>query len=353
MNTDQTQCIQQLVAASLNPITPLQIEGGKSKLFYGREPQGSILSLADHCGIVNYHPSELVITARTGTALSIIEQTLAEQGQMLAFESPYFSSTATLGGTIASGFSGARRPFTGSVRDFVLGCKLINGKAQVLSFGGEVMKNVAGYDVSRLMVGAMGTLGVLLEVSLKVLPRPADECTQVFQLEFGDALLKMIELSKKCLPLSGLSFDGKMLYVRLSGSEKAVKAACLKVGGDILASSEDFWQESIEQKLDFFNNAEELWRLSVPPATPEIALPGKWFYEWGGAQRWLISNESKQTVFAAAEKLGGHACLFRAKNRSAEIFQPLPEPLKKLNRNIKTAFDPHNIFNPYRMNTEW
>ncbi|HIF55356.1 MAG TPA: glycolate oxidase subunit GlcE [Methylococcaceae bacterium] len=350
---DLTESIRQAVVAAINSQTPLQIQGGGSKSFYGREPQGKVLSLLGHQGIVNYHPSELVLTARTGTALSTIEQTLAEQGQMLAFEPPHFSSTATLGGAIACGFSGARRPFTGAARDFVLGCKLINGQAQVLSFGGEVMKNVAGYDVSRLMVGAMGTLGVLLEVSLKVLPKPAVECTQVFELKCADAMIAWLELSKKCIPLSGLSFEQNTLYVRLSGSEKAVKAARLKVGGEALSSDEDFWQDSKEQQLDFFTAADDLWRLSVPPAIPEIALSGEWFYEWGGAQRWLKTSESKQTVFSTAEQLGGHAALFRSRDRAAELFQPLPEVLKKLNRNLKIAFDPQQIFNPYRMQKDW
>ena len=350
---DQTRLIRQTVVDALATETPLQIVGGASKSFYGRTPQGKILEINAHQGIVNYHPSELVITARTGTPLSIIEKTLAEHGQMLAFEPPCFTPSTTLGGAIACGFSGARRPFTGSVRDFVLGCKIINGKAEVLSFGGEVMKNVAGYDVSRLMVGAMGTLGVLLEVSLKVLPKPAVEKTRVFELNASDALAQMTELSKNSHPLSGMNFVDSLMYIRLSGSEKTVKAAGKKMGGDVLVDENSFWQDCNEQRTRFFHESDDLWRLSVPSAMPVLSLAGDWAYEWGGGQRWLKTTESRQSVFALSEKMQGHASLFRAKDRSAELFQPMPEVLKKLNRRIKTAFDPKGIFNPYRMYRDW
>ena len=350
---DQTRLILQTVLDALETETPLQIVGGASKSFYGRTPQGKILDTHAHQGIVNYHPSELVITARTGTPLSFIEQTLAEHGQMLAFEPPCFSPSTTLGGAIASGFSGARRPFTGSVRDFVLGCKMINGKAEVLSFGGEVMKNVAGYDVSRLTVGAMGTLGVLLEVSLKVLPKPAVEKTRVFELTISDALALMTELSRKSLPLSGLSYVDNLMYVRLSGTEKSVISASKKIGGVELVDENGFWQDCNEQHSHFFQASVDLWRISLPPATPVLSLSGEWVYEWGGAQRWLKTTEPRQNIFDLADEMQGHACLFRARDRSAELFQPMPEILKKLNRNIKAAFDPEGIFNPYRMLKEW
>jgi len=352
-NNDQTEAIQQSVTQAIDSRTPLQIVAGASKSFYGRIPQGQELSIARHQGIVNYHPSELVITARTGTLLSDIEATLAEQGQMLAFEPPYFSPSATIGGAIACGFSGARRPFTGSVRDFVLGCKIINGKAEVLSFGGEVMKNVAGYDVSRLMVGALGTLGVLLEVSLKVLPKPAVEITRLFELNTTDALAKMQALSQQSFPLSGLNYDGQTLALRLSGTEKTLQQAGKNIGGDELKDAALFWRQCIEQQHDFFKTATDLWRFSVPASTPEIALSGDWFYEWGGAQRWLKTTEPKQTIFSMAETLEGHASLFRTQHRSSELFQPLPSVLKKLNGNIKMAFDPLGLFNPYRMTEAW
>ncbi|WAK00641.1 glycolate oxidase subunit GlcE [Methylobacter sp. YRD-M1] len=345
--------LQQAVRHAVNTSTPLKIVGGNSKTFLGRETAGLLLSTLQHQGIVNYHPSELIITARAGTSLSDIEQTLAEQGQMLAFEPPHFSNQATLGGTIACGLSGPRRPFTGSARDFVLGCKLINGKAEIVSFGGEVMKNVAGYDISRLMVGAMGTLGVLLEISLKVLPLPALEQITCFELEPADAIGKMAKLASQSLPVSGLSYDGGILYVRLSGAEKAVKASADKLGGDKAMADHSFLQRLNEQRLDFFQDDMNLWRIVVPPATAELDLAGAWLYDWGGGQRWLKSEEPAQRVFSAAEKTQGHAVLFRSKDRSGDIFQPLSGKLQQLNRNIKQAFDPLGIFNPNRMYGDW
>lgn len=345
--------LQQAVRHAVDTKTPVNITGGNSKAFLGRESDGVPLSTCAHQGIVNYHPSELIITARAGTLLSAMEQTLAEHGQMLAFEPPYFADTATLGGTIACGLSGPRRPFTGSARDFVLGCKLINGKAEIVSFGGEVIKNVAGYDVARLMAGAMGTLGVLLEVSLKVLPLPVLELTSCFELKSSDAICKMAALASQSLPVSGLSYDGRILYVRLSGSEKAVEAAADKIGGDAAIADRSFWRQLNEQHLDFFQEDMNLWRIVVPPATAQLDLAGTWFYDWGGGLRWLQSDEPAQRIFAAAEKAQGHADLFKGKDRGGDVFQPLTGRLQQLNRNIKRAFDPADIFNPYRLYRDW
>jgi glycolate oxidase FAD binding subunit len=345
--------LQQAVRHAVDTRTPLKIVGGNSKAFLGREAAGLLLSTLQHQGIVNYHPSELIITARAGTPLSEIEQTLAEQGQMLAFEPPHFSDQATLGGTLACGLSGPRRPFTGAARDFVLGCKLINGKAEIVSFGGEVMKNVAGYDVSRLMVGAMGTLGVLLEVSLKVLPLPALEQTVCFELDIVAAISKMTELASQSLPVSGLSYYDGILYVRLSGGEKAVKASAGKLGGNKTMADHSFWPRLNEQRLDFFQGDMNLWRIVVPPAAAELDLAGAWLYDWGGGQRWLKSEEPAQRVFSAAENVQGHAALFRSKDRTGDVFQPLSGKLQELNRNIKQAFDPSGIFNPNRMYRDW
>ncbi len=352
-DNDQTELIQHAVFQAIADSSPLQIVGGGSKHFYGRVPQGRVLSISPHQGIVNYQPSELIITARAGTLLSDIENKLAEHGQMLAFDPPWYSKSATLGGTIACGFSGHRRPFTGSARDYVLGCKIINGKAEVLSFGGEVMKNVAGYDVSRLMTGAMGTLGILLEISLKVLPKPVTEHTRVLDLTAAQALAQMTDLSKQSLPLSGLSYDGCCLYIRLSGHERAVIAAAEKVGGEALEKSNQFWLQSKEHLLPFFQTSADLWRLSVPPATPLLNLQGEWLYEWGGSQRWLKTTESNQSIFAMANQLNGYATLFKSKDRNLEIFQPMSDSLKKLNKRLKNAFDPRAVFNPYRMYRDW
>lgn len=350
---DHTHRLQQAVESALASKTPLMIVGGGSKAFYGRETTGNTLSVNEHRGIVNYHPPELIVTARAGTLLSDLQNELAEAGQMLAFEPPSCNGTATLGGTVACGFSGPRRPFTGSVRDFVLGCRILNGKAEVLSFGGEVIKNVAGYDVSRLMAGALGTLGVLLEISLKVLPLPAAELTCGFELDASQALDKMTKFANRTLPVSGLSYDGCRLYIRLSGAEKAVKAAADQTGGDAVTTEPDYWRQLNEQRHDFFQTDQNLWRLCLPSATPPLALDGSWYYDWGGGLRWLKSEEPEARIFSLAAKAQGHAVLFKGRDRTGDVFQPLTGKLQQLNANIKKAFDPAGLFNPGRMYREW
>ncbi|MGR8935236.1 MAG: glycolate oxidase subunit GlcE [Gammaproteobacteria bacterium] len=348
-NSDMTGALQDDVAAAAAAKTPLRIVAGGSKAFYGRRGEGTVLDVSGHRGIVHYQPTELVVTARAATPLAEIEAVLAEQGQMLAFEPPYFASAATLGGTVACGFSGPRRPFTGAARDFVLGCRLLNGKAEVMRFGGEAIKNVAGFDVSRLMAGALGTLGLLLEISLKVLPLPACERSRSFELDFTTALQTMRDWQNRCLPLSALCYADGRLYARLSGSERAVADAGEKLGGDQPAEGDGFWRALREQQLEFFRGDGDLWRIAVPPATPELALAGRWLYDWGGALRWLKSLEPAATIFAQARRHGGHALLFRGRDHRGDVFQPLPEGLQQLHRRVKQAFDPHAVFNPGRM----
>ncbi|MGZ8160920.1 MAG: glycolate oxidase subunit GlcE [Methylobacter sp.] len=350
---DQTDFLQRAVQQAIKSKTPLCIVGGISKAFYGRVASGQTLDVSGHHGIINYHPSELIITARAGTALAIIEQTLAEQGQMLAFEPPHFGDNATLGGTIACALSGPRRAFTGAARDFVLGCKIINGKAEVLSFGGEVMKNVAGFDVSRLMAGSMGTLGVLLDISLKVLPLPAFETSFGLELTVTEAIKTMTALCQQALPLSGLSYDGKLLSIRLSGTEKTVQAAKIKIGGDQVSIKPSFWCNLNEQHHEFFQTRNNIWRIVVPPATAELELAGDRLYDWGGSLRWLRSDEPAQRIFAVVEQAEGHALLFRSEDRSGDVFQPLTGKLQQLHRNLKQAFDPDGLFNPYRCYQDW
>ncbi len=330
--------------------TPLRIEGGGSKAFLGGVCEGAVLSLAGHRGVVSYEPTELVITARTGTRLAELETLLADSGQMLAFEPPHFGAAATLGGTIAAGLSGPRRPYAGSARDFVLGVKLINGWGEVLGFGGEVMKNVAGYDVSRLMTGAMGTLGVLLEVSLKVLPLPEQELTLVQECSAQQALERTNAWAGRPLPISAACHVGGRLHLRLSGVAPTVRAAREHIGGEPLADGTGFWRGLREQELDFFADARPLWRLSVAPGAPQPTLEGDWLLDWGGAQRWLKSEAPAPDIRAAAERLGGHATLFRG--TGAAVFHPLPEALMQLHRNLKQAFDPAGIFNRGRLYPE-
>jgi glycolate oxidase FAD binding subunit len=270
---------------------------------------------------------------------------------MLAFEPPRFAEFSTLGGAIASGLSGPRRSYCGAARDFVLGCHIINGKGKILRFGGQVMKNVAGYDVSRLMVGAFGTLGVLLEVSLKVLPRPAASLTLVREYPAGQALQRMRELAGKSIAVDASCHLDGALYLRLSGSHEAVHAARRSLGGEVLQDDTAFWRRLRDHELPFFADAQPLWRLALPPATPLLPLEGIRLIEWGGAQRWLKTAEDAAAVRAAAALAGGHATLFRHGERS-DVFHPLPAGLLALQRNLKRAFDPHGIFNPGRMYPE-
>lgn len=328
---------------------PVCIVGGGSKEFYGRLPEGERLSLVGHCGIVEYAPEELIITARAGTPLVELEQALAAEGQMLPFEPPHFGP-ATVGGTVAAGLSGPRRPFTGAVRDFILGAKLLTGRGEVFALGGKVMKNVAGFDLSRLLAGSLGMLGVILEVTLKVLPKPELELTLCQEVEPGQALETMVGWMGQCLPLSALAYEEPLVYFRLSGTEQAVTAAASRLGGERLAEGEIFWHKLREHLWPFFTEGnEDLWRLSVPPASPWPELAGRWLLDWGGAQRWLRTFEDRSRIFQVAAELGGHATLFRTHGSREQVFQPLPENLAKLHQALKEAFDPHRIFNPGRM----
>ncbi|VFN01687.1 MAG: glycolate oxidase FAD binding subunit [Candidatus Kentron sp. G] len=331
-----------------------QIIGGGSKHFLGREAAGTPLSAADHQGIVSYEPKELFITARCGTRLTLIEQTLAEHGQLLPFEPPHFDPAATLGGTVATGLSGPRRPYAGSVRDLVMGVRLINGRGEVLRFGGEVMKNVAGYDLSRLMTGAMGCLGLLLEASLKVIPAPDAELTLVREHSFQEAIEHMNTWAGRPLPLSGACCDGTRLYVRLSGAGSAVRAAREKLGGEAMEDGDGFWAALREQRHPFFAGEDEpLWRLAVPPATSfrplATELEGKWLLEWGGGQRWLRTGAHVDAIRQAVRDAGGHATVFRGGDRTGEVFHPLPPLLADLHQRLKEAFDPLRLFNPGRL----
>lgn len=347
---NQSRELQERVAEAAAAGRSLNITAGNTKHFLGRHPTGEPLDLTGHRGILNYEPKELVITALSGTPLTEIEATLAEQGQMLPFEPPHFGAAATLGGSIAAGLSGPRRPYAGSARDFVLGARVLNGRGEILRFGGEVMKNVAGYDLSRLMTGAMGTLGVILDISLKVLPIPAREITLVSH-HLPEATLKRFgEWSGKPLPLSAAVCDGENSYIRLSGAATAVEAARKTLGGELLDDAERFWREKIrEQGHAFFQTAEPLWRVAVPPSTPTGILPGKCLIDWGGALRWVKTNRPPQEVFEAAARMGGHASLFRGGDRQAEIYQPLPAPLMGIHTRLKAAFDPQGLFNPGRL----
>lgn len=332
---------------------PLRIRGGGAKDFYGGPLRGDVLDTRAYTGVVSYEPTELVITARAGTRLAELEETLREKGQMLAFEPPHFGPGATLGGCVAAGLSGPRRAHAGAVRDFVLGVRLLDGNGADLRFGGQVMKNVAGYDVSRLMTGALGTLGVLLEVSLKVLPVPPAEATLRFAADEAGALEKMRRWGGAPLPLSATCHVDGALYVRLSGAAAGVRAARETLGGEPAEEGGAFWESLREQSHPFFTPGAPLWRLAVKATTPPLRLPGRQLMEWGGALRWLVSDADATAIRAATERAGGHATLFRAADKSPGVFHPLSPALFKIHQQLKRAFDPKGILNSGRMYQEY
>ncbi len=334
---------------------PLCIRGGGSKNFYGGPLQGAPLDIGAYRGIIAYEPSELVLTARAGTPLSEIESALRERGQMLAFEPPYFGPSATFGGCIAAGLSGPRRATAGSVRDFVLGVRLLDGKGDDLHFGGQVMKNVAGFDVSRLIAGSMGTLGVILEASVKVLPLPVAETTLRFEHTAADTIALLNEWGGKPLPLSASAWRGGELLVRLSGAGAAVEAAVRELGGERVADSTAtiLWQDIREQRDAFFDTALPLWRLSLKSTTPPLNLAGSQFIEWGGSLRWLATDTDATIVREAARFGGGHATLFRGGDKNGGVFQPLTPAMMQIHGKLKRALDPAGIFNRGRLYPEF
>ncbi len=331
--------------------TPLRLRGGGSKDFYGGEPRGELLDTREHAGVVEYEPTELVVTARCGTPLVELESALAERGQMLPFEPPHFGAGATLGGCIAAGLSGPRRAAAGAVRDFVLGARLLDGRANEVAFGGRVMKNVAGYDLARVLAGSLGTLGLILEVSLKVLPRPAAETTLRLAMTQDEALAALNRWAGQPLPVSASTWRDGVLHVRLSGATSALQAGARQIGGEDIAQDEAarFWESVREQTHAFFGGDAPLWRLSVPSHAARLALPGDTLIEWGGALRWLRSDADAATIRAAASSAGGHATLFRGGDKSAGVFAPLAPALARLHGGLKAAFDPAGIFNPGRL----
>lgn len=347
MNHDLSLSLQAEVKEALAKKRTLSIVGGRSKSFLQPAKADAELDLSGHKGVLNYEPGELFITARAGTPLSEIEAVLAGHKQMLACEPPHFSqggNQATLGGAVACGFSGSRRPFAGSLRDHVLGVKIVNGEGELLHFGGQVMKNVAGFDVSRLMTGARGTLGALLEISLKIMPKPELEQTLVFECPPADAPKRMSGFVRRSLPLSALAWFDGCIFIRLAGSETTINAAHAQLGGEIAAQSAGFWLNLREQSHPFFRHDQPLWRLSVPPAS-DLAMPEhEVLLDWQGGLRWWHTDQPAAHVEAIANRHGGYAYLFRA---TTPVIGALPPAgLLTIHRRLKMAFDPHGLFNP-------
>ena len=338
-----------------------RIVGGASKDFYGNALQGEPLSVRPLAGISSYEPTELVVTVRAGTPLTELEATLAERGQHLAFEPPRFGADSTVGGMVATGLAGPSRAAAGSLRDHLLGATLLNGKGEVLSFGGQVMKNVAGYDVSRVLAGSMGVLGVVCEVSLKVLPTPIATATLRFECDQANALRRLNAWGGEPLPVSASAWWDGLLVLRLAGARAAVEAAVARLGGELIETSlaAGFWQGLRDQRDEFFLSAAKaveggaaLWRLGLPQTAAPIVLPGEQLVEWGGAQRWLCTPAPAAVVRDAASAARGHATLFRSRDKSAQAFHPLSAPLARFHRELKKAFDPDRVFNRGRLYTE-
>lgn len=336
---------------------PLTIVGGASKAFYGREAGGAAtaLCIAAHKGVVRYDPAELVVTARAGTRVADLEELLALKHQMLGFEPPKFSAATTIGGAVAAGLAGPRRPYAGAVRDFVLGVKILNGCGEIMRFGGEVMKNVAGFDIARLMTGAMGTLGVLLEISLRVVPQLQKEKTLVLEHpRLDDALALLNRLAGRPLPLSAAAWQDGETRIRLSASAAGVKSAAVAIGGEADTLGRKFWQQLRDHQLPFFRHERPLLRVSLPPAANMPAPPGvAQLVDWGGAQRWIAGEAEAGAVREAVAGHGGHVTCFRHAGRpgarQGDVFQPLAPALLTLHMRLKRAFDPGGILNPGRL----
>ncbi len=340
----------------------LRIRGGNTRAFYGNpwpasEP-ADWLDTAEHRGIVNYEPSELVLTARAGTPLAEIEATLDDQHQMLAFEPPRFGAAGTFGGCIATGLSGPRRMAAGRAADFVLGTRMLDARGAVLHFGGEVMKNVAGYDVSRLLAGSLGVLGVLVEISVKVVPKPRSEVTLVLACDEVEALRHCLAWRSRPIPVSGTAWEddgGGRLTVRISGNASALRAARAKIGGEELAAEQaaTFWASLRHQGHPFFARR-PLWRVVLPPKAPALAL-GPTLAEWGGGLRWLGGAHDATALRARVATLGGSACLYRRDGGADSVpaFQPLPDGILTIHRRLKHELDPAGIFNRGRLLAEF
>lgn len=341
---DLSQDLLDQVKQALAANTPLRIQGSNSKAMLGNPVAGELIDTRGHSGIVSYDPAELVLTARAGTPLAEIEAVLAEAGQMLPWEPPHLGPAATVGGTVAAGLSGPRRPWAGAVRDHVLGSRVITGHGKLLRFGGEVMKNVAGYDLSRLLTGSFGCLGLLSEVSLKVLPRPRQCLSLRLHMPAHLALSALAEWGQQPLSISAACHDGEALCLRLEGGEGSVQSAFQRLGGELIDSR--FWDDLREQRLAFFADSQPLWRLSLPIASGPTGLPGLELIDWSGAQRWLKSTAPAAQIRSQAAALGGHATAYSA---VADSFTPLPAALLRYHRALKQQLDPQGIFNPGRM----
>jgi glycolate oxidase FAD binding subunit len=340
--------IARKVAQAAESKTPLRLIGGGTHASLAASSSGEPLDLSGLSGVIAYEPSELVITVGAATPLAAVQAELAAQQQMLAFEPLLGAGRSTVGGGVAAQRGGPRRWLAGAVRDHVLGLRLIDGQGQELNFGGQVIKNVAGFDVTRLQAGAWGSLGVITEVSFKVLPMPQQERTLQFEMKQAQAIQEINRWAGKPLPLSGSSWDQGVLRVRLSGVSAAIELACQTMGGERLPerAAHYHWESLRERSHPFFDAGGALWRLSLPPTIAPLDLPGATLWEWGGGQRWLRSEAPADFIRKQVAAWGGHAFLMHGPDTSAPIFHPLSPVLRSLHLNLKKTFDPFGIMNP-------
>lgn len=347
--TDLAVPLAATVEAAYLTRTPLNICGAGTKSFLGRiAPDDKTLDVTGHSGIIEYDPAELVLVARAGTTLKEINAALADNHQILGFEPPYADSGATLGGAVAAGLAGPRRAYTGAVRDFVLGACFINGKGEIIRTGGKVFKNVAGFDLFRPMARSMGTLGVLLDISLRVLPKPDLEHTVIHEeKDEHTAISKMNQLSGKTQAVSAAAWDGHTIRIRLSGSAASIEDGWKQMGGEIL-TEDNYWQDLNKFNLNFFKQQGRLWRISVAPMSGPLGADMQQLVDWGGAQRWLKGDQSAEIVRSRASRYGGHAECF-SEDQSVPTYHPLATALLAANQRFKDALDPAGILNPGRI----
>ncbi len=341
-----TDALADQVRAASAERRALRIVGGDTKAWYGRVTHGERLDVSRHRGVIDYDPCELVVTARAGTPLAEIEALLARTNQALGFEPPSFGPASTIGGVVAAGLAGPARPFAGAVRDHLLGARVLDGYGRVLRFGGTVFKNVAGFDAFRLMCGAMGTLGVLLDVSIRVAPAPAEGRTLVFDLDWPTSQGLLTKLLRSPYPIDGAFHDGDRLFLRLSGPVDGVRAAEREFGGD--AGDAGVWKAARDMTLPLYR-APRLWRLSIPRTARLEEIPGRYVFDWAGSQCWVATDAPAGRMRGLATSAGGHATLFRGAEPGEDVFTPLPLPMLDLHKRLKAVFDPEGVFNPGRL----
>lgn len=355
--TDRSKQLIEQVQQAIHDKTPLTIQGNNTKAALGRTlPEQTVLSVAEHHGVVKYEPAELVLTVRAGTTLTEIDDVLAEQGQMLASDPRRFQGQATIGGSLATNQSGAARPWFGSLRDHVLGLRLINGKGEHLQFGGQVMKNVAGYDVSRLQAGAMGTLGVITGVSLKVLPKPDFSLTLAKTVDCSESIALMNQLTASTKPLTGVSWADNTLYLRLQGSKQAILATAQQWRQQYQTqelapdTADQFWDNLREHQLGFFTQDDSpLFRFSINANAPHVLDDKPWLFNWSGSQRWLKGEFDLAELSEMAKQMGGEVQLYEGGQAEQERSLQNNPVMQRLHKNVKQALDPHAIFNRGRL----